>query len=265
MTMMGGPIDTRMSPTEVNNLATNHTHSWFERNVIYNVPQKYPGGGRRVYPGFLQHMGFVAMNPDRHQTSHWDFYLNLVRGDLDDAEGAPQVLRRIQRRAGPAGRVLPGHDQDRVPGPPAAAGTVGRRVRRPSCAWRPKTSHGCALFTVEGELDDISGPGQTRAAHKLCTQHPGGAPAAPDRAGRRATTASSADGAGVTHDLPAGARLHPRASHTGRGAPAQRRRLIHAAPGARPRARLRRRAARTARNAGRMKKTGGLLAQPTRP
>ncbi|MEK9720976.1 MAG: polyhydroxyalkanoate depolymerase, partial [Quisquiliibacterium sp.] len=86
MTMMGGPIDTRSSPTEVNNLATNHPFSWFERHVIYSVPSTYPGAGRRVYPGFLQHAGFVAMNPDRHMTSHWDYYLDLVRGDLDDVD-----------------------------------------------------------------------------------------------------------------------------------------------------------------------------------
>ncbi|MFZ9679491.1 MAG: polyhydroxyalkanoate depolymerase, partial [Quisquiliibacterium sp.] len=83
MTMMGGPIDTRRSPTEVNNLATKHPFSWFERHVIYSVPTTYPGAGRRVYPGFLQHAGFVAMNPDRHMTSHWDYYLDLVRGDLN--------------------------------------------------------------------------------------------------------------------------------------------------------------------------------------
>jgi poly(3-hydroxybutyrate) depolymerase len=76
MVMMGGPIDTRMSPTEVNDLATPYALSWFEDNVIHTVPVPYPGGqGRRVYPGFLQHAGFVAMNPDRHATSHWDFYL----------------------------------------------------------------------------------------------------------------------------------------------------------------------------------------------
>jgi len=81
MTMMGGPIDTRKSPTAVNNLATEKSFDWFERSVIYRVPGKYPGAGRRVYPGFLQHAGFVAMNPGRHAESHWDFYMQLVRGD----------------------------------------------------------------------------------------------------------------------------------------------------------------------------------------
>ena len=86
MTMMGGPIDARKSPTAVNNLATNKSQSWFENNVIYRVPPNYPGAGRRVYPGFLQHTGFIAMNPDRHLKSHYDYFLDLVRGDDDNAE-----------------------------------------------------------------------------------------------------------------------------------------------------------------------------------
>ena len=86
MTMMGGPIDTRKSPTEVNALAIDKPYEWFERNLIYVVPAKYPGAGRRVYPGFLQHTGFVSMNPDRHVNSHYDYYLDLVRGDMDDVE-----------------------------------------------------------------------------------------------------------------------------------------------------------------------------------
>ena len=86
MTMMGGPIDARRSPTSVNSLATQHSTAWFENNVIHTVPANYPGEGRQVYPGFLQHTGFVAMNPERHAQSHWDFYQSLLRGDEDDAE-----------------------------------------------------------------------------------------------------------------------------------------------------------------------------------
>jgi len=86
MTMMGGPIDTRRSPTKVNNFAKKHPISWFERNVIERVPNKYPGAMRRVYPGFLQWAGFVAMNPDRHVDSHWDFYKHLVKGDGESAD-----------------------------------------------------------------------------------------------------------------------------------------------------------------------------------
>ncbi|RYH15717.1 MAG: polyhydroxyalkanoate depolymerase, partial [Alcaligenaceae bacterium] len=86
MVMMGGPIDARLSPTAVNNLAMNKSFEWFENNVIYPVPSNFPGAGRRVYPGFLQHTGFVAMNPDRHASSHYDFFKNLVKGDDDATE-----------------------------------------------------------------------------------------------------------------------------------------------------------------------------------
>ena len=86
MTMMGGPIDARKSPTKVNNMASDKSHTWFENSVIYRVPLNYPGAGRRVYPGFMQYTGFVAMNPDRHVTSHYDYFLDLVRGDEESAE-----------------------------------------------------------------------------------------------------------------------------------------------------------------------------------
>ncbi len=81
MTMMGGPIDARRSPTAVNNLAMNKSFEWFENNVIFRVPANFPGAGRRVYPGFLQHTGFVAMNPDRHLKSHYDYFKDLLKGD----------------------------------------------------------------------------------------------------------------------------------------------------------------------------------------
>src|SRR5258706_16349564 len=86
MVMMGGPIDARRSPTAVNNLATRKPFSWFEQNLIHRVPEKYPGYSRRVYPGFLQHLGFVAMNPNRHVSAHWDYYNHLMRGDGEPAE-----------------------------------------------------------------------------------------------------------------------------------------------------------------------------------
>src|SRR6476469_1941680 len=86
MTMMGGPIDARKSPTAVNNLAMNKSYEWFETNVIYRVPPSFPGAGRRVYPGFLQYSGFVAMNPDRHLSSHYDYFKNLIRGDDASAD-----------------------------------------------------------------------------------------------------------------------------------------------------------------------------------
>ena len=86
MTMMGGPIDARKSPTTVNNLATNRSYEWFENNVIFRVPDSFPGAGRRVYPGFLQYTGFVAMNPDRHATSHYDYFKDLIKGHDASAE-----------------------------------------------------------------------------------------------------------------------------------------------------------------------------------
>jgi poly(3-hydroxybutyrate) depolymerase len=86
LTMMGGPIDTRKNPTRVNDLATSKSLDWFETNLLHEVPGVYPGRGRRVYPGFLQHASFIAMNPLRHARSHWDFYQDLVRGAFSDAE-----------------------------------------------------------------------------------------------------------------------------------------------------------------------------------
>jgi poly(3-hydroxybutyrate) depolymerase len=74
------------SPTAVNDLAVQRSHSWFENNVIYRVPDNFPGAGRRVYPGFLQHTGFIAMNPDRHATSHYDYFQDLIKGDMSSAE-----------------------------------------------------------------------------------------------------------------------------------------------------------------------------------
>ena len=168
MTMMGGPIDTRESPTAVNNLATRQPLWWFENNVIHNVPANYPGAGRRVYPGFLQHMGFVAMNPERHGMSHWDFYQDLLKGDLSSAESHRKFYDEYNAVLDmPAEYYL---DTIR---------TVFQEFLLPRGLWDvagervdPSKIRDCALFTIEGELDDISGQGQTRAAHKLCTGIP---------------------------------------------------------------------------------------------
>ncbi|MBK6747831.1 polyhydroxyalkanoate depolymerase [Ottowia sp.] len=170
MTMMGGPIDARKSPTSVNNLATTRSFDWFENNVIYRVPPKFPGAGRRVYPGFLQHTGFVAMNPDRHATSHWDYFRDLVKGDdasteahrkfydeynavLDmDADYYLETIKTVFQDF----NLVHGTWDVRSPG-----GELER--------VRPQDITTTALLTVEGELDDISGAGQTEAAHDLCT------------------------------------------------------------------------------------------------
>jgi poly(3-hydroxybutyrate) depolymerase len=168
MTMMGGPIDTRRNPTQVNALAKRKSFDWFENNVIFKVPSAYPGYLRSVYPGFLQHAGFVAMNPDRHLNSHWDFYLDLIKGDLEDAEGHRRFYNEYNAVLDlPAEYYL---DTIKI---------VFQEHRLPNGTWtvrgkpvRPADIKTVALFTIEGELDDISGSGQTQAAHDLCTGIP---------------------------------------------------------------------------------------------
>ncbi|MGN6388189.1 MAG: polyhydroxyalkanoate depolymerase [Burkholderiaceae bacterium] len=168
MTMMGGPIDPRKSPTQVNNLATEKPFSWFENNVIYSVPANYPGFGRKVYPGFLQHAGFVAMNPRRHAQSHWDFYLHLREGDNESAEEHRKFYDEYNAVLDmPADYYL------------ETIKTVFQECRLPLGTWdvegkrvRPQDIKTVALFTIEGELDDISGLGQTQAAHDLCSAIP---------------------------------------------------------------------------------------------
>lgn len=170
MTMMGGPIDARRSPTAVNNLAMNKSYSWFENNVIYRVPSNFPGAGRRVYPGFLQYTGFVAMNPDRHATSYYDYFQDLIKGDDASAEAhrkfydeynavldmdAAYYLETI-KTVFQDFKLVNGTWDVRAPD-----GTLER--------VRPQDIKTTALLTVEGELDDISGSGQTEAAHDLCT------------------------------------------------------------------------------------------------
>jgi poly(3-hydroxybutyrate) depolymerase len=168
LTMMGGPIDTRRSPTAVNTFAKHRPLSWFEAKVIQRVPMRYPGFMRRVYPGFLQFAGFVAMNPDRHMESHVQYYQHLVEGDGESAEAHRRfydeynavmdlpaeyyletVQRVFQQHALPRGELR----------------VAGERVR-------PEAIRRTALFTIEGELDDISGNGQTEAAQSLCRSIP---------------------------------------------------------------------------------------------
>ena len=165
MTMMGGPIDARRSPTAVNNLAMNKTHRWFENSVIHRVPQNYPGAGRAVYPGFLQYTGFVAMNPDRHVSSHYDYFLDLVRGD----EGSVDSHREFYDEYNAVLDMPAEYYLDTIK-------TVFQEFALVNGTWvvdgkpvRPQDIRHTALLTVEGELDDISGAGQTRAAHELCS------------------------------------------------------------------------------------------------
>ena len=165
MTLMAGPVDTRVNPTKVNDLATKNPITWFERNLISTVPNRYPGAGRRVYPGFVQLTAFMAMNPGRHIDAHIDMFTQLATGRFEDAEFGKTfydeyfavldltaefyletVSRVFQRHLLPKGELM----------------------------WRnrkvdPAAIRRTTLFTVEGERDDICSVGQTVAAQQLCS------------------------------------------------------------------------------------------------
>ncbi|MES2398514.1 MAG: polyhydroxyalkanoate depolymerase [Pseudomonadota bacterium] len=170
MTMMGGPIDARKSPTAVNNLAMNKSFEWFENNVIFRVPSNFPGAGRRVYPGFLQHTGFVAMNPSNHAKSHFDFFKDLVKGDDASAE--------VHRKFYDEYNAVLDMDADYYL---ETIKTVFQEFKLVNGTWdvaspegklervKPADIKTTAVMTVEGELDDISGSGQTKAALEMCS------------------------------------------------------------------------------------------------
>ncbi|MEG3179281.1 polyhydroxyalkanoate depolymerase [Sphingomonas sp. LT1P40] len=165
LTMMGGPIDTREAPTAVNTLATERPHSWFEQNVIATIPATYAGAGRRVYPGFLQLAGFMTMNLGSHMNSHWDMFKHLVKGDDESADSTMKFYEEyrsvcdmtaefylqtidvvFQTHALPEGKMM----------------HRGKRVD-------PAAITDTAILAVEGENDDISGLGQTKAALTIST------------------------------------------------------------------------------------------------
>ena len=168
MTLMGGPIDTRLAPTAVNQLAEARGTEWFRQNTIMTVPFPHPGFMRKVYPGFLQLSGFMAMNYDRHATAHKEFYQHLVDGDGDSAEKhrefydeylavmdltAEFYLQTVETVF--VKHLLPN-------------GLMTHRGR----LVRTEAIRHTALLTIEGERDDISGVGQTKAAHTLCSNLP---------------------------------------------------------------------------------------------
>ncbi|MEM1132665.1 MAG: polyhydroxyalkanoate depolymerase [Pseudomonadota bacterium] len=163
LTMMGGPIDTREAPTSVNQMAMQRPHSWFEQNAITTVPMQYPGHGRRVYPGFLQLAGFMSMNLGNHMLSHWEMFRHLIDGDGESATATKDfydeyrsvcdmtaefylqtVDHVFQRHLLPRGEMM--HRGTRID-----LGAI----------------HDIGLLAIEGERDDISGIGQTRAALHL--------------------------------------------------------------------------------------------------
>ncbi|MET3355680.1 UNVERIFIED_ORG: poly(3-hydroxybutyrate) depolymerase [Xanthobacter viscosus] len=168
MILMGGPIDTREAPTAVNAMAKDRGIDWFKRTVLTTVPWSHPGAMREVYPGFLQLNGFMSMNMDRHLQAHWDLFHHLVQGDGDSAEKhrdfydeylavmdltAEFYIETVENvfitHALPKGEIM--HHSQVV---------------------KPDAIHRVALMTVEGEKDDISGIGQTKAAHKICPRIP---------------------------------------------------------------------------------------------
>lgn len=164
LTLMAGPVDVRESPTVVNDLANEKPISWFRRNVISSVPNRFPGAGRRVYPGFVQLTAFMQMNIDRHKAQHRKLYDHLVAGELAEAE-------RIKEFYDEYFAVLDLTEEfyletiDRVfQRAELATGDFTYRGRKVNPVAIRKT----ALLTVEGGRDDICGMGQTAAAHELC-------------------------------------------------------------------------------------------------
>jgi len=164
LVLIGGPIDARLSPTAVDRLAARQPLSWFARNLIHIVPAHYPGAGRRVYPSFLQHAGLVAAHPARLMGSHWDYYLDLVHGDAAAAARHQRACDEYNAVIDMAAEFY--LDTIRV---------VFQEFRLARGEWqvkgkpvRPQDIRDMTLLTVEGELDDIAGPGQTQAAATLC-------------------------------------------------------------------------------------------------
>jgi poly(3-hydroxybutyrate) depolymerase len=168
LTIMGSPIDTRRSPTVPNMLSRQRPFEWFERNMIYTVPAPYPGMLRRVYPGFVQLYSFLSMNSDRHMNAQYDYFKNLVKGDGDNAEKHREfydeylaVLDMTEEFY--LQTIKEVFQEDSLP-----QGKFYHRGRRVA----PEAIRDIALLTVEGERDDISGIGQTQAAHDLCVNLP---------------------------------------------------------------------------------------------
>ncbi|RSV17656.1 polyhydroxyalkanoate depolymerase [Sphingomonas sp. ABOLG] len=168
LTMMGGPIDTREAPTAVNTLATERPHAWFEQNVIATVPNSYPGAGRRVYPGFLQLTGFMTMNLGNHMMSHWEMFKHLVRGDGESADATKEFYDEYRSVCDMTAeyylqtidQVFQAHALPR--------GVMTHRGR----AVDPAAITDIGILAIEGERDDISGLGQTRAALTIATSLP---------------------------------------------------------------------------------------------
>ncbi|MES2067643.1 MAG: polyhydroxyalkanoate depolymerase [Pseudomonadota bacterium] len=168
LTMMGGPVDTREAPTAVNTLATERPHSWFSQNVIATIPGTYPGAGRRVYPGFLQLAGFMSMNLGNHMMSHYEMFKHLVQGEDLEAEATKDFYEEYRSVCDMTAEfylqtidvVFQDHSLPK--------GTMTHRGRLVD----PAAITDIAILAIEGERDDISGLGQTKAALKISTSLP---------------------------------------------------------------------------------------------
>lgn len=168
LTLMGGPIDTREAPTAVNTLATKRPHSWFEQNVIATVPMTYPGAGRKVYPGFLQLAGFMSMNLGNHMISHWEMFKHLVQGDDDSADATKDFYKEYRSVCDMTAEFYLQTIDVVFQRHAIANGTYFHRGRLVD----PAAIKDIALLAIEGERDDISGLGQTKAALSLAAKLP---------------------------------------------------------------------------------------------
>jgi poly(3-hydroxybutyrate) depolymerase len=168
LTMMGGPVDTRKAPTAVNTLATERPFSWFEQNVIATVPMTYGGAGRRVYPGFLQLAGFMTMNLGSHMISHWDMFKHLVRGADESADATKAFYEEYRSVCDMTAEFYLQTIEIVFQHHSLPKGEMTHRGRKVD----PGAITDIGILAIEGERDDISGLGQTKAALDIATSLP---------------------------------------------------------------------------------------------
>jgi len=168
LTMMGGPIDTREAPTAVNTLATERPHSWFEQNVIATIPMTYPGAGRKVYPGFLQLAGFMTMNLGSHMISHWEMFKHLVQGDDESAEATMSFYEEYRSVCDMTAEFY----LQTITTVFQAHALPKREMTHRGRLVDPSAITDIAILAIEGERDDISGIGQTKAALTIADKLP---------------------------------------------------------------------------------------------
>jgi poly(3-hydroxybutyrate) depolymerase len=166
LTMMGGPIDTREAPTAVNTLATERPYAWFEQNVIATIPASYAGAGRKVYPGFLQLAGFMSMNLGNHMISHWEMFKHLVEGDEEGADATKDFYEEYRSVCDMTAEFYLQTIELVFQKHAIANGTYLHRGRLVD----PAAITDIGLLAIEGERDDISGLGQTKAALTLASK-----------------------------------------------------------------------------------------------